>query len=73
MADQSYGGALVAAAEARYSSLQNVIIFTSADEFNWNTPIDRLTKSLLRYQYNDVCLNDFKNVSIKKYFYSVIT
>lgn len=62
MADQSYGGALVAEAEARFTSLLNVIIFTSADEFNWNTK-DRLTKSLLRSQHNDICLNDFKNVS----------
>lgn len=63
LADQSYGGALVSAAEARFINLQNVIIFTSAEEFNHSAQKDQLTAQLLREKYYDICLNDFRNVS----------
>lgn len=63
LADQSNGGALVAEAEARSFGLQNVIIFTSAAEYNYHMVKDRLTKRFVREKYT-FCLNDFRNVSI---------
>jgi hypothetical protein len=66
VADQSYGGELVAAADSRSFSLKNVVLFTSTEEFNFSASKDRLTHYLFRYQREDVCLSDLKNVSMKQ-------
>ncbi|XP_065206324.1 uncharacterized protein LOC135835819 [Planococcus citri] len=69
LADQNYGNALVTAAEARFIHLQNVMIFTSYDDYNRNAEKskDPLTEQLLREKYFDVCLNDFRNVFYKSH------
>lgn len=63
VADQSYGEELVAAADARSFNLDNVIVFTSTEEFNYFSEKDVLTRRLLQHQENDICLNNLKNVS----------
>ena len=60
--DQSYGEELVAAAESRSSSLSNVIVLVSTENFN-STSKDKLTHYLLANELHDICLSNLKNVS----------